>query len=191
MNWATAQTRTAVMLGVIGGMAGGLGMAMWMMIKAATAGQGFWTPLSLCMASFVYRGWAKNMMDEMMMMQQQGKVMQPGFEGIHGLVGIVLHMAVSMMFGVIFAAVLSAGLGQRFGAAGTVVAGLVCGVVIWLVMEYAVLPAINSLMANNIKDMVGTWVFFVAHLMFGLILGAVVGWQYRAQSFQARSLHTA
>lgn len=191
MNWDTVQVRVAVILGLLGGIAGGIGMAMWMMIKAATAGQGFWAPVSMCLASFVYRGWARRMMDQMMMLQQQGQMMQPGFEGIHGLVGIVLHMAVSMLFGVVFALILSGGLGRRLGAAGTVAAGIVYGAAIWLVMEFAILPIINSFMVDNIKDMVGSWVFFVAHLLFGMILGAIVGWQYRTRSSQARSVHVA
>jgi hypothetical protein len=190
MDWATVQTRTAIIYGIIGGMAGGVGMAMWMMVKSAAVGQGFWTPLSMCMASFVYRNWAKTMMDEMMQ-QQQGKVMVTGFEGIHGVVGIILHMAVSAGFGLVFALALSRGLGRRLATAGTIAAAVVYGLGIWVVMQFAVLPVINKLMLDNIETMVGTWAFVVAHMVFGLILGAVVGWEYRTQLFQSRAVHVA
>jgi hypothetical protein len=189
VNLDGVQTRTAVAYGLVGGAAGGLAMAVWMMIKSASAGQGFWAPVSMCMASFVYRDWAKNMMDEMTMMAKQGQVMPSGFEGIHGLVGIVMHMVVSMTFGVIFAVVLSGGLGQRWGVAGTTAGGVIYGTAIWLVMQFAILPIVNQLMLENVTEMVGTWVFFVGHLLFGLVVGAVVGWQYRTQAFQSRAVH--
>src|SRR5438876_8837021 len=46
-------------VGAIAGVAGGLGMAMWQMIYSASRGDGFWTPLNVCMASFVYRADAR------------------------------------------------------------------------------------------------------------------------------------
>jgi hypothetical protein len=52
--------------GVIAGLVGGMGMAVWQMIDAAATGRGFWTPLNLCMASFVYRGEAAMIEQEMM-----------------------------------------------------------------------------------------------------------------------------
>ena len=47
--------------------AGGVVMAMWMMIYSAATNNGFWTALNVCMASFMYRSDAQMMMEEMMM----------------------------------------------------------------------------------------------------------------------------
>jgi hypothetical protein len=131
-------------------------------------------------------------MTSMMQMKMQGQVMTPGFEGVHGLVGLVLHMAMSMVLGIGFALALTlTRLGAYLGLTGTVAAGVVFGVAVWAVMEYGLLPAMNSLMVDNIKDMVGSWVFLVAHVVFGLLLGAVVGWQYRDQPLPRRILRPA
>ena len=42
-------------LAALAGLAGGAVMAMWVMIVSAATNNGFWTPLNVCMASFVYR----------------------------------------------------------------------------------------------------------------------------------------
>src|SRR5439155_26299244 len=72
MEQTAAQHREAVSgrlfaVGAIGGLAGGLGMAMWQMIYSASRGDGFWTQLNVCMASFVYRADARMMVGVMMM----------------------------------------------------------------------------------------------------------------------------
>ena len=72
MEQTAARPREAVSgrllgVGAIAGVAGGLGMAMWQMIYSASRGDGFWTPLNVCMASFVYRAEARMMIENSMM----------------------------------------------------------------------------------------------------------------------------
>src|SRR5947208_13184793 len=91
-------------VGAISGLAGGLGMAVWQMVYSATTGDGFWTPLNVCMASFVYRADAKMMVDDMMM--HPGMSMNEPVRASHLLVGAGLHFAFSAVVGIAFVVVL-------------------------------------------------------------------------------------
>jgi hypothetical protein len=85
--------------GVAAGLAGGIGMALWQMIDSAATSSGFWTPMNLCMASFVWRGQAA--MIERDMMMHPGMSMNMPVQASHLAVGIVLHLAFSMLVGAI------------------------------------------------------------------------------------------
>src|SRR5437016_12406986 len=109
MEHAAARPREAVFghlfrVGAIGGLAGGLGMAMWQMIYSAGTGDGFWTPLNVCMASFVYRADARMMIHDSMM--HPGMSMNEPVQASHLLVGTALHFAFSAVVGLTFALVL-------------------------------------------------------------------------------------
>lgn len=88
----------------------------------------------------------------------------------HMAVGLVLHFAFSMFLGLAFFAVLGAfawlaprALRNRmmFSAAG-----VLGGAIVYAVMRYGLLPSTNPLMG-----FVPQIAFFVAHLLFGLIVG--------------------
>ena len=106
MERTTARHREAVSgrvlgFGALSGVAGGLGMAMWQMLYSAGRGDGFWTPLNVCMASFVYRSEAKMMVDDMMM--HPGMSMNEPVQASHLAVGAGLHFAFSAVVGIAFA----------------------------------------------------------------------------------------
>src|SRR5207247_10389539 len=79
-------------------------MARSQMLYCAGRGDGFWTHLNVCMASFVYRSEAKMMVDDMMM--HPGMSMNEPVQASHLAVGAGLHFAFSAVVGVAFALVL-------------------------------------------------------------------------------------
>ncbi|TMK94008.1 MAG: hypothetical protein E6G37_04760 [Actinobacteria bacterium] len=177
MERTTARHREAVSgrvlgFGALSGVAGGLGMAMWQMLYSAGRGDGFWTPLNVCMASFVYRSEAKMMVDDMMM--HPGMSMNEPVQASHLAVGAGLHFAFSAVVGIAFALVLwelaRAGLGRLLSTyQGYVAASVAGGVILYLVMWYLVLPWANA----PFKDLALRGPFFVAHIVYGLVFGLV------------------
>src|SRR5206468_12472899 len=153
-------------VGAIGGLAGGLGMAMWQMIYSASRGDGFWTPLNVCMASFVYRADARMMVGDMMM--HPGMSMNEPVQASHLAVGAALHLAFSAVGGIAFALVLlelsRAGSGWILGSyTGYVAASIAGGAILYFVMWYLVLPWA----ATPGGGLALSAPFFVAPLLYG------------------------
>src|SRR6266516_954883 len=90
--------------GAAAGLAGGVGMALWQMIDSAATSNGFWTPLNLCMASFVWRGQAAMIEKDMMM--HPGMSMNMPVAAGHLAVGMILHLAFSVVVGIVFITIL-------------------------------------------------------------------------------------
>jgi hypothetical protein len=157
--------------GVLAGLAGGIGMALWQMIDSAATSNGFWTPLNLCMASFVWRGQAAMIEQDMMM--HPGMSMNMPVAASHLAVGMILHLAFSMLAGIVFITVLlglrRAGLGVLRTAPGYVAASVAGAALLYVVMIYLVLPWANPLMCH----MTPRGPFFIGHLIYGLIFGLV------------------
>src|SRR5439155_20182108 len=53
-------------LGAASGATGGVVMAMWVMVYSGASHNGFWTPLNVCMASFMYRSEGSMMIHDML-----------------------------------------------------------------------------------------------------------------------------
>src|SRR5262245_46494217 len=157
--------------GALAGLAGGVGMALWQMIESAATSMGFWTPLNLCMASFVWRGQAAMIEREMMM--HPGMSMNMPVQASHLAVGMVLHLAFSVLAGIVFITVLfglrRAGLGVLRTAPGYVAASVAGAALLYVVMMYLVLPWANPLMCH----MTPRGPFFIGHLVYGLVFGLV------------------
>src|SRR5260370_9174466 len=96
-------------LAALSGIDGGVVMAMWMMIYSAATNNGFWSPLNVCMASFVYRSDAQMMIHDMMMHPGMMSMNEPLVPS-HLAVGFLLHMAFSVVVGVSFPLILFAAL---------------------------------------------------------------------------------
>jgi hypothetical protein len=148
-------------------------MAMWMMIYSAATNNGFWTPLNVCMASFIYRSDAEMMMKEMMMhpgMMSMNAALIPS----HLAVGFLLHMTFSVVVGVSFALILLAAirvlrlplLATRLGYTGAAVMG---GLVLYGLMMYVILPGANPLMV----DATPRGAFIIGHVLYGLTFGLI------------------
>lgn len=157
--------------GALAGLAGGIGMALWQMIDSGATSNGFWTPLNLCMASFVWRGQAAMIEKEMMM--HPGMSMNMPVAASHLAVGIILHLAFSIVVGIVFITILfglrRAGLGALRTAPAYVGASIAGAALLYVVMMYLVLPWANPLMCH----MTPRGPFFIGHLIYGLIFGLV------------------
>ena len=157
--------------GALAGLAGGIGMALWQMIDSAATSNGFWTPLNLCMASFVWRGQAAMIEKDMMM--HPGMSMNMPVAAGHLAVGMILHLAFSIVVGIVFITVLfglrRAGLGVLRSAPVYVAASVAGAALLYVVMMYLVLPWANPLMCH----MTPRGPFFIGHLVYGLVFGLV------------------
>src|SRR5579859_6456501 len=142
--------------GIIGGLVGGIAMAMLMMIVTAVQGMGFLRPLYLIAALF----------------NQQWAMVQ-GLDVVPVLIGAMVHMVNSAVFGLMFALLLGLiARGSRLDVWGWALAGTVWGVVLFVVNQYAVLPIVDPAMAQGAGGVLLWWI--VSHLMFGVVLGAIV-----------------
>ena len=162
-------------LAAVSGAAGGVVMAMWMMIYSAATNNGFWTPLNVCMASFVYRSDAQMMVHDMMM--HPGMSMNEPVQASHLAVGFLVHMGFSIAVGVAFAFVIYLAirvlrlslLTTRPGYVGAAVIG---GLLLYALMMYVILPA--PIGANPvIPDVTPRGAFVVGHVLYGITFGLV------------------
>jgi len=148
--------RQVVIRGALAGMVGGMVMAMWSMMVLWLNGSGFWLPLNLIAHTF----WRDTPLD--------GR-----FCVTAALAGVVIHMMMSMMVGVVFALVVQRIHGSLAAVSGL---GMTFGIMLWLVMQYGVWRVVDADAANAFTP----WVFGVGHAMFGLVTGLVVGAPGRA-----------
>ena len=91
----------------------------------------------------------------------------------HLAVGIILHLAFSVLVGIVFITVLfglrRAGLGVLRAAPAYVAASVAGAALLYVVMMYLVLPWANPLMCH----MTPRGPFFIGHLVYGLVFGLV------------------
>lgn len=137
--------------GALAGAVGGMAMAMWSMIVLWVMHAGFWEPLNL-IAHTLWRA------------APLGSEFSLGAAAL----GLIVHMMMSMVLGVVFA--LGA---QRIGAHAVTLAGIgmVFGLVVWLLLQYVVWRIVDADAAGAFTP----WVFAVGHAMFGATTGLVVG----------------
>lgn len=91
----------------------------------------------------------------------------------HIVVGSVLHFAFAAFLGLAFFAIIIAaarvGLPGLRTSAGVIGAGVIGGAVVYVVNRWGLLPTSNPMMR-----LVPQTAFFLAHLLFGLVVGAVL-----------------
>jgi hypothetical protein len=131
--------------GAIGGLVGGVLMGMGTMLLFWVLGQGFWLPMKLI---------ATLLMDA-------SAVDDPGFELGPVLVGMMIHLALSMMFG---AAMVWLG---RYLPGEALVRAMVMSLVLWLVADFIVMP----LIAPTFDRLMPEWIFALSHVLYGAGLG--------------------
>ena len=162
-------------LAAVSGAAGGVVMAFWMMIYSAATNNGFWTPLNVCMASFIYRSDAQMMVHDMMM--HPGMSMNEPVQASHLAAGFLVHMGFSIVVGVAFALVIYVAarvlrlslLTTRYGYVGAAVIG---GLLLYALMMYVILPA--PVGANPvIPDVTPRGAFIIGHVLYGITFGLV------------------
>lgn len=175
MDGSRAVDGRFVGLAAVSGAAGGVVMALWMMVYSAATSNGFWTPLNVCMASFIYRSDAQMMAHEMMM--HPGMSMNEPVQASHLAVGFLVHMGFSVVVGVAFALVIYfitrllrvSLLATRAGYVGAAVIG---GLILYALMMYLILPA--PIGANPvIPEVTPRGTFIIGHILYGITFGLV------------------
>jgi hypothetical protein len=130
--------------GALLGAVGGVAMAMWSMIVLAATGEGFFAPVNL-IAHSVWRD----------------APLDGTFSAGALVLGLVIHMMISMMLGVVIVELAtrpSFGRGARVGiAVGVPMVAWAGQLVFWEVLDSTARAAFTP------------WVLFVGHLMFGMI----------------------
>jgi len=95
------------------------------------------------------------------------------FQFVPFILGIMGHMMNSIIIGLIFLAVATA---LRLRQLALVAAGVIYGVVVYLVMYY---PILRGLLASNSGSFLTSnpeWSWVLAHLMYGAILGFLLAY---------------
>jgi len=140
--------REVLEAGAVSGLVGGVAMALFATIYAAWAGLGFWTPVEAIAQT----------------------VLGQSITGASAvIVGIAIHVAVSMFFGVVFALITP----RDVMGAPAIVFGLFAGLAILVMMDLVVLPVVSPttrshLMWGSWPHALPVWVAFAIHLIYGL-----------------------
>jgi len=139
-----------------GGFVAGMVMGMWQMILQAVIpnGGGLWSPL-VYIAATLLRG-------------LQNVATPVAFNLLAVILGLMGHMINSLIFGLIFALLIAPRI-RSF--AGQVVTGLIYGVVIYVVMWFAIVPLVDPVMLR-----LNALAFLLGHMMWGIALGLVNHW---------------
>jgi hypothetical protein len=102
----------------------------------------------------------------------------------HVVAGSILHFAFAGFLGVAFATVIGAAAWARIpgmsSPAGIMSAGVIGGAIVYVITRWGLLPPVNPLMA-----FVPQIAFFLAHLLFGLVVGVMLAMAFRRSSVAA------
>ena len=137
---------------IVAGLAASIVMGMIEMVYEGLAGAGFWSPLVFIGAT-VLRG-------------LQSVQVPVSFHPAGVVLGLMGHMMNSALFGILFGWIVSRAAMSR---GRLLQAGALYGLVIFLVMWYAVVPALDPVMLN-----LNGVVFAIAHVVWGAVLGLAV-----------------
>ena len=135
--------------GAIGGLIGGLCMAVVAMLTGVLMGQGIWYPLNLVGATLV----------RSLQSAPAAELMQ--FDLIVLVAGFIVHFISSIGLGVAIVAILPTLPGRPL------VWSAVVGLALWAIAQFAVLPIINPLMAEGLN----VPSFIIAHLAYSIAVG--------------------
>jgi hypothetical protein len=135
--------------GLVGGVLGGMAVAMVGAGYGLVSGIGIWRPVNL-VAATVLRD-----------MQTQSLESLSKFDLLALVVGLAIHLAMSIGLGEMFSFILPALPGRPLYW------GPVIGPLLWVGATVAALPIINPIMAANVE-----WISFgIANVLYGLVLG--------------------
>ena len=141
--------------GAIAGLAGGVAMAIVAALLSASMGQDIWhEPKRI--AVIVYGPAA---------------LISPGFDPGPVLVGSLIHLLVAALLGAIFGIVTRRWLHLTSDFGTPVMAGLVYGLLIWMVAYFVVLPLVNPVLLEVYAP-----AFIIQHVVYGVVLGLVYMW---------------
>jgi hypothetical protein len=139
-------------VGIVGGVLGGLAMVIVALAYGLWSGQGPWLPVNLIGATLV-----RDL--QTLPIEQLGQ-----FNLAALIVGLILHGVLSVGLGFVFALLLPTMPGPPL------IWSLTVGPLLWMIASVLALPILNPVMAERVE----VSSFFVAHLVYGLVLGAYV-----------------
>ena len=135
--------------GIVGGAWGGLAMIAVAAVYGISSGKGVWLPVNLIGATLVR---------DLQMAPLEQLV---AFRTDTLIVGLTLHMALSIGLGLIFALLLPTLPGSPLFWA------IIIGPLLWGLASVLILPLLNPVMAQYVDHLS----FFVAHVVYSLVLG--------------------
>ena len=144
--------------GAVGGAIGGVVMAMVSMILFPVLRIGsFWQPMNL-MAAVFHQPW--------------GSI--EGFALGPLLVGMAVHMTMSVGLGLLFASFVGAGGGvdRLGGTALLIVEAVFLAMLVWILNQYVTLPVLDPVMARRFPH----WLFAFGHAVYGGSVGGSLAW---------------
>ncbi|RPJ42773.1 MAG: hypothetical protein EHM21_12365 [Chloroflexi bacterium] len=148
--------------GLAGGLLGGLAMIPVAVAYGLLSGTGIWYPVNL-IAATVFRSWQQASPEQLAQFSLAGL-----------LVGLLIHLAMSLTLGFIFAVMLPA------LPRNPIFWALVVGPVLWAGAIFDWLPLFNPVMARNV-DLLS---FGIANITYSLVLG---WWVIRTPKVPAES----
>lgn len=134
--------------GIVAGLIAGVAMAMVAMMLMPMMKQPLLYPVQLMAGTF------------------EGDAALSGGMGTDFL-GLMLHMVMSIVFGVLFAAIMLA-LGWT-ALWVLIVAGIVWALLVWAINQFVTLPIVDKLMAERMPPMP----FAMTHIVYGVVLGVL------------------
>lgn len=179
-----------------GGLLGGLVLFAIMASYNSANGMGFWAILNSCFAAFVYKSAQMSPMGGMHETAMPGHampahgMMSMGSDKIvtsHVVVGGLLHLAMSIGAGIVFAVVLAvlirAGLRPLASPLMYQLGGAAGGALLYVIMMEGIAPQLN----RTIVDFTPRLPFFLAHLAFGATVAAYTYWRTTSGTEQVRA----
>ncbi len=133
--------------GVVAGLVGGIALWAWNAFWNVTQQGVFWPTFKGAAAPFL----------------SSERIMSPGFDAGAVVLGAVLHLLISALWGVGFALFF-----YGISRALTVLAGLFWGLIVWLTMYYVLLPMVGL---SPMVRATPVWMAILTHLVFGLVVG--------------------
>jgi len=149
--------------GALAGLAGGVAMALVAALLAASMGQDIWHE-SKRIAAIVYGPAALS---------------AAGFDLGPVLVGSLIHLLVSALLGALFGIVTRRWLHLTSDFGTPVLAGLIYGLMIWMVAYFIALPLLNPALLEVYAP-----AFIIQHVTYGIVTGLVYMW-LRPQPYES------
>ena len=141
--------------GALAGLGGGVAMAIVAALLSAAMGHDIWRQPKLIAA----------------MLYGPSVAQEAGFVAGPVLLGTLIHLVVAAALGAVFGIVTRRWLHLTSDFWAPVLAGLLYGLIIWLVAFYVVLPILDPLLLEMY-----TPAFIIQHLAYGLVTGLLYMW---------------
>ncbi|HMI85502.1 MAG TPA: hypothetical protein VK550_15505 [Polyangiaceae bacterium] len=142
---SSIDTRRALTRGMLAGVAAGILLTLMMTLMSAAGGKDIWYGIKGAAAPFFGQ-----------------QAMQPGFDALPVLIGLISHLVISAAWGALFALVV-----EGWSRSTTIIAGVLWAFVVWIGMYYLVLPVVGL---SSMQDDAPVGRAIAFHLIFAAAL---------------------